>query len=95
MMVISAAMPKTTAPEMEGPKDIQPVSVDQQEGGLRACVLSPLYICFLYWFVSLHVKVHMFTNSYITWVTEVVHGDLDKGKGAIRILANNRRFINV
>ena len=44
---------------------------------------SMSFILFVYWFQAINLRVNMMNNVFNTLVTDIVHGDTNKGKNHI------------
>ena len=60
-----------------------------KEDSLVQCVFSVMNITYLFWFACLHVTIQFFPATFNMRVTEIVNGDIEKGKTFYHFILSN------
>ena len=60
-----------------------------KQDSLVQCVFSVMNITYLFWFACLHVTIQFFPATFNMRVTEIVNGDIEKGKTFYHFIPSN------
>ena len=70
--------------------------INKSQESLRSLIFSAMYICLVAWFATLHVRVGAFISLFNGWVTQLVEGQVSKGKSnTLKLLNMKQKIYNV